>query len=214
MKNTQFIKTFYTVLITLSLLITYSCSSDSAITEEVNNSPEQVDNSPEVKDASSLLFMYEEEKLARDTYTYLGGLWSVNQFENIKKSEQKHMDAVASLLDKNGIEYTVLPYGEFHNNDLQALYNQFKIDGAVSKSNALQIGATIEDLDIVDLQNFINKTSHTSIISVYESLLCGSRNHLRNFLKAIENIGDTYSPQYLSLDDYANIINGSQERCN
>lgn len=42
-----------------------------------------------------------EEKLARDTYMYLGGLWCLNQFASVKNSEHTHMDALDRLLAVN-----------------------------------------------------------------------------------------------------------------
>ncbi|TXG35128.1 DUF2202 domain-containing protein [Seonamhaeicola maritimus] len=209
MKNIKLLKGIYVLVLVLSVVLISTCSSDSK--EEESLIP--INGLEEVEE-NALLFMLEEEKLARDTYTYLSELWSLNQFDNIKKSEQSHMNAVASLLDKNNIDYTILPYGEFNNQELQALYNKFKIDGAINKSKALQIGATIEDLDIVDLQNFMDNISNASIESIFNSLQCGSKNHLRSFVKAIEINGDTYTPQYLTSDSYTSILTGSQEKCN
>lgn len=165
-------------------------------------------------DKASLLFMLEEEKLARDTYIYLNDVWSINQFANIKDSEQTHMDAIQKLLVMYQIEFTILPIGEFKNKGLQDYYNQFKVDGAISASNAFKIGATIEDLDIVDLQEYIDATSNSSLITVFENLKCGSRNHLRSFIKGIDKAGDSYTPQFLSQNEYESIILGSQEQCN
>ncbi len=50
-----------------------------------------------------LVFMRQEEKLARDVYLYLDGLYGGNQpgakiFARIAESEQRHTDAVAQLL--------------------------------------------------------------------------------------------------------------------
>jgi hypothetical protein len=161
-----------------------------------------------------LLFMLEEEKLARDTYIYMNNLWSMNQFDNIKNSEQTHMNAIKTILDQNNIDYTILPEGQFDNENLQNLYNQFVIDGQVSSSNALQIGATIEDLDIVDLEDYINESTNQVLISTYQSLQCGSRNHLRSFVSAINNDESIYIPQFLTIEEYENILNGSHEQCN
>jgi hypothetical protein len=161
-----------------------------------------------------LLFMLEEEKLARDTYIYMNNLWSMNQFDNIKNSEQTHMNAIKTILDQNDIDYTILPEGQFDNENLQNLYNQFVIDGQVSSSNALQIGATIEDLDIVDLEDYINESTNQVLISTYQSLQCGSRNHLRSFVSAFNNNESIYIPQFLTIEEYENILNGSHEQCN
>ena len=211
MKNLKFKSVLPFILLSLSLSVLYACddnNDDEAINEAVlNQTLTQTD-----KDA--LLFMLEEEKLARDTYMYLNNLWSVNQFANIKNSEQTHMNAIENLLIQYNVEYTILPEGEFANTDLQNLYNQFVIDGNVSVANALQIGATIEDLDIVDLEERLALTSNTAIISVFQSLQCGSRNHLRSFVFGIENGGNTYTPQYLTQEDYNTILEGSHEQCN
>ena len=165
-------------------------------------------------DKSALLFMLEEEKLARDTYIYLNDLWSINQFANIKNSEQTHMDLVENLLIENNIEYSIQPVGEFETQTLQNFYDQFVSDGSVSTANAMQIGATIEDLDIKDLQDYLDATTHTDVIAVFENLQCGSRNHLRSFVLGIENSGNTYIPQFLSQEDFDLIIASNQEQCN
>lgn len=165
-------------------------------------------------DKEALLFMFEEEKLARDTYLFLGEQWALNQFLNIRNSEQNHMDAVEQMLVKYDINYTELPIGEFSNRELQSLYNEFITDGVSNESAALKVGATIEDLDIVDLQDRIDQTGNSDIIAVFESLQCGSRNHLRSFVASIEKTGSTYLPQYLDIDTYNDILNSTHEKCN
>ena len=193
----------------LSLSFLSACSDD-----EGDNTNENVLNQTLTEsDINALLFMLEEEKLARDTYRYLNNEWSLNQFANIKNSEQTHMDAVENLLIQYDIEYTILPEGEFANQTLQNYYNQFILDGSLSQANALQIGATIEDLDIVDLRDYLVVTTNSDLISVFNSLQCGSRNHLRSFVFGIENTGNTYLPQFLSLEEYNAIIDGSHEQC-
>lgn len=196
------------VLFMLSLTFFSSCTDD----DDTDN--ENVSQTITESDEAALIFMLEEEKLARDTYAYLDGLWSTNQFANIMNSEQTHMNAVENLLIQYNLDYTILPVGEFENQDLQNLYNQFVIDGAVNTANALQIGATIEDLDIVDLQSNLDATTNSDLISVFEMLQCGSRNHLRSFVSSIEISGSTYIPQFLTQDWYDSILSASHEQCN
>lgn len=155
--------------------------------------------------------MLEEEKLARDTYTYLDNLYNINQFSNIKRSEQSHMDAVVNLMEQYTIPYTIYPDGQFANQDIQDFYNQFVTKGAIDTINALEVGAIIEDLDIVDLQDYIEVTSNAKIIMVFENLQCGSRNHLRSFVSVLENSGNSYTPQSLTVADYELIVNDSTE---
>jgi len=168
----------------------------------------------EQQEKDALLYMLEEEKLARDTYTYLDSKYSNTPFGNIKKSEQSHMNAIENLLIKANENPTILPSGVFANQDLQNLYNQLTTEGSLSLIKALQVGATIEDLDIVDLEKYKATTTNTSILNVFNSLQCASRNHLRSFVSAIANIGGSYTPQFLTQTEYNAILAGNQEQCN
>jgi hypothetical protein len=214
MKNLLFTRLIAFVILILALPSLLACNEDNVNEDNTVSDNSIVSQTLTDSDKEALLFMLEEEKLARDTYIYLNDLWSVNQFANIKNSEQTHMDAVENLLIQNNIAYSILPVGEFADQNLQNFYNQFVADGAISLSIALQIGATIEDLDIVDLEDYMDATTNAGLISVFEGLQCGSRNHLRSFISAIENNGDIYSPQFLSEDAYNAILNASHERCN
>ena len=102
---------------------------------------------------NSLVYMREEEKLARDVYGTLYQRWKSNIFNNISSSEQTHMDAILHLLQRYNLPDPVASneVGVFTNTILQDLYNQLVIKGNSSLSNAFQVGATIEDLDIFDL---------------------------------------------------------------
>ena len=60
------------------------------------------------------------------------------------------------------------------------------------------MGCTIEDLDIKDLQELIQNSDNIDILTVYQNLMLGSRNHLRSFNRLYENQGLTYSEQFIS----------------
>src|SRR4030042_6160303 len=51
-----------------------------------------------------LTYMREEEKLARDVYIYLFDMYGSRIFGNISVSEQRHMDALKTLIDKYDID--------------------------------------------------------------------------------------------------------------
>ena len=164
-------------------------------------------------DASSLLFMLEEEKLAHDVYTFLYSNWETRPFANIKESEKVHMQKVQELLDQNKIPYEILPEGKFKNQNLQKLYNDLTAKGKVSEIEALKAGATIEDVDIYDLQRLTKETQNQDIANVYKFLECASRNHLRAFSRNLEMRNAKYVPQYISQNDYEKIINAEHEQC-
>ena len=80
-------------------------------------------------------------------------------------------------------------------------------------SDALKVGAAIEEIDILDLQEYIAQTDKEDIRVVYENLTKGSRNHLRSFVSTLsKQTGETYQPQYLDQATYDAIIGSETER--
>lgn len=164
-------------------------------------------------DIEGLLLMREEEKLAHDVYMHFYGLYGQQLFLNIANSEQSHMDAVLVLLDGYGIEDPALDdEGVFANEELGALYNSLIEQGSVSLTEALTVGATIEDLDINDLQVWLDGTENSDIIRVYENLLKGSENHMRGFVRNLEALGGTYTPQFITVEEYEAILAASNSQ--
>lgn len=160
---------------------------------------------------SGLLYMYEEEKLARDVYNDLYAQWGQSVFQNIASSEQMHMDAVQTLLVRYGIPVPEMASGSFSDPALQSLYTELMATGSKSLADALKAGVTIEEVDIVDLQTRIAQTKKTDFQQVYNSLMLGSYNHLRAYVRVVERqMGVTYQPQYLTDDLYQSILAGSQ----
>ncbi len=161
-----------------------------------------------------LIQMREEEKLARDVYTTLGTKRWAKIFSNIAESEQTHTIAVKNLLTMYSIPDPVLDdtVGKFTSSDMQKLYNDLVAQWNKSLLDALIVGAIVEDLDISDLNILIKETDKENIINVYNNLNRWSRNHLRAYVKNINQNGWTYSPQYISLSEYNDIISSQQER--
>ena len=102
------------------------------------------------------------------------------------------------------------PFGVFADPAIQALYDELLARGSVSLVDALMVGATIEDLDIVDLRE--RATDTPDIARVYANLEQGSRNHLRAFVTNLTRRGATYTPTDLTLDEFDAIVSSSQER--
>ena len=159
-------------------------------------------------ETDALLFMWEEEKLARDVYTSLGTIWTKPIFSNIASSEQTHMDAVKELLDRYSLAAPSNgAAGVFVNTELQALYTQLVAQGSLSELDAVKVGAAIEEIDILDLQERLPQTDQADIEQVFNSLLTGSYNHLNAFAANYWNIsGTAYVPQYMSQAAYDAIV--------
>ncbi len=160
------------------------------------------------EESAALLYMREEEKLAHDVYVTLYAKWGLPIFQNISQSEQKHTDAVKELLDRYGLsDPASSSLGVFTNPELQKLYNDLVARGSQSLSEALKVGAMIEEVDILDLQERLAQNDNADIQQVFNNLLNGSYNHLRSFTSTLKTqTGETYQPQYLSAEAYQAII--------
>lgn len=163
---------------------------------------------------AALMVMREEEYLAHDVYDLLGKMYSRRVFLNIIKSEDRHTDAVKALIEKYGLTDPALNHvqGVFNNAELQSLYNNLIAKGSESLLQALVVGATIEDVDIYDLEKHLEVTDNEDIKMVFQNLMRGSRNHLRAFYRNILSEGGSYTPQYISVDLFNEIINSEHER--
>ncbi len=165
-------------------------------------------------EAEGILLMREEEKLARDVYLTLYDKWGLRTFTNIAGAESTHMDAMGVLLERYNLEDPIKSdtIGVFTNPEMQNLYDTLVAQGSESFNAALNVGATIEDLDIYDLERLIADTDNDDLKIVYQNLLKGSRNHMRAFDMQLSRNGVDYQAQFMSDEGLALILNTDMER--
>jgi len=167
------------------------------------------------QEVCDLQYLVEEEKLARDVYLYALEKYGLQIFRNISSSEQRHMNNVSYLLDIYGIHNPALDLkiGEFSIQELGNLYNKFIRQIDISLIDALKVGATIEDLDIHDIDELIENTTNSHLLTVYDRLNCGSRNHMRGYMMHLYSYKSIYEPQFISNEQFEHILSGPKERC-
>jgi hypothetical protein len=140
-----------------------------------------------VKKFDQMEYLLEEEKLARDLYTHFYELYGIRVFGNIKLSEQKHMELVQSLLEKEGSDFTTLnEKGKSHSQELQELYDKLIKKGTKSQLEALKVGKLIEETDIKDLKEAKEQTNSEYKKIIYSNLIRASENHLNAFNRWID----------------------------
>jgi len=160
-------------------------------------------------ESSGILFMREEEKLARDVYLYLYEVYPLRPFLNISNSEQAHMNAMLYLIDTLNLVDPVgdNPPGVFQNEELQELYDELILRGSKSQEEALRVGALIEEVDIIDIQRELDENArHEEVIRVYGNLIRASGSHLRAFVRGLELYDVEYKPVLLDPDQFSQII--------
>ena len=168
----------------------------------------QTEEMVETTGAEGLLYMAEEEKLARDVYLALYEKWGSRVFLNIANAEQQHMDAVSAVMKDKEIANPVedSEIGVFHNTEIAALYESLVAQGSTSIEEAFLVGAIIEDLDIYDLQRSIEASEDEVEIWVYNNLLRGSESHMRAFVRQLNGYGMDYTARYISDAELSRIL--------
>jgi hypothetical protein len=205
---------FKSILLAVIVMLSFSACENS--NNPVSNS-EFTNDSTTIEQTAikDLLQLYEEEKLARDVYLYAYQKWNDKIFNNIANSEQNHINAVKTILEQYKISHSELQeIGKFDNTELQTIYNELISKCDISLQEALTVGAIVEDLDINDLNIFATHTQNDTILEMYKNLNCGSRNHIVSFTSKLSKYNTEYTPQYISIELYNSIIDGSDNFCN
>jgi len=164
------------------------------------------------QESTDLYQLRDEEFLAKDIYDYAYEKYQNEIFNNISQSEQSHTDAVLNLLNLYEIEDPAANHqaGVYDNEELQAIYDQLVAQVDISEQDALHVGATIEDLDIYDIELLESHTENKDLLNVYSKLKCGSRNHMRSFTSSLES---NYLAQFLTQENIDEIVNSEKEKC-
>ena len=178
----------YSVVL-LAAMILSSCSDqvtgslNSTESSELNKTELLVPGELSQEEADGIIFMRQEEKVARDVYTILGQTWNLQIFENIKMAEQKHMDAVKKMIIKYNLTDPVIndEVGVFADPAFQQMFDDFVLQGQQSIIEAMLVGQTIEEQDIAALENQLSFIDNQDLIKVYSNLKTASENHLFAF---------------------------------
>lgn len=158
-------------------------------------------------EAADLAFQREEEKLAHDVYEAMYANWQAKIFDNISTAEQRHADTMKRMLDQYNLPDSAdAEWGVFNNRDLQDKFDELVTKGAQSFIDGLYVGATIEEIDMISLQDAIDGTTRIDLLTAYQNLMEGSKDHLRSYVKDLENQGVIYVPQYISQELYEAIL--------
>jgi len=169
--------------LTAALLVT------SAVAKGGKNNKSSTSSELTQEQKDTLLFIYQEEKVARDVYITLGNAYA-NQttFAMIQGSEQEHIDKAKGLCETYDVDISEVDesaIGVFVVPVLQELYDTLVAQGYQSELSALMVGEYVELTDIEDLEH-AEIGMPSDVVNVYENLKAGSYNHLDAFRSAID----------------------------
>lgn len=148
---------------------------------------------------------YAEEQMAARVYRALAATHpEIRPFQNIPRAEDRHAGAIAALLAAQPASapnptMTINPTYARLGDDLIAR-------GQPSETDALRVGAYIEEKDILDLRALATRVDHADARALIAQLEQGSHHHLSAFVRQLHARGQTYTPQLLTAEDFAQIL--------
>jgi len=158
------------------------------------------------REKDSLIFIWEEEKAARDLYNGLYEKNNMTIFLDLVRSESSHMDQARTVMEKHGLTLPPDEPGVFQNQTLQEIHDQLLAEGLQSDQDALTVAAIFEEISIVDLEKELLASQAEDVRTVYDGLLAGSRKHLRSYVSDLEGQGIEYQPRYLEAEQFQEIV--------
>ncbi|HSO64579.1 MAG TPA: DUF2202 domain-containing protein [Ornithinibacter sp.] len=138
--------------------------------------------------ATALTFAREEERMARDLYAALAAEHDgARPFSNITRSEDRHFDAIGTLLDRYDVTDPSAgkAAGTYAVAVVQDLYDGWLKEGKTSLDAAYRVGVELEQRDVADLEKTIADDLPSDVDTVLGNLLEGSKQHLAAYERAV-----------------------------
>ena len=159
-----------------------------------------------VAEEDGLIFIWEEEKAARDLYTSLYEKNNLTIFLDLMRSESSHMDQARAVIDSHNLILPEDERGVFQNQTLQKIHDDLLAEGLESDEDALKVAAAFEEISIVDLEKELAAAEAEDLRTVYQGLLAGSRKHLRSYVSDLKGQGIQYEPRYIDRAEFEGIV--------
>lgn len=153
-----------------------------------------------------LLFIWEEEKAARDLYSSFYNDNNLTIFPDLARSESSHMDQARAVIDRHNLTIPDNNEGVFENQTLQRIHDDLLAEGEKSDADALKAAAAFEEISILDLERELAAAETEEVKTVYQGLLAGSRKHLRSYVSDLKDQGIEYRPRYLEMGEFEDTV--------
>jgi hypothetical protein len=154
---------------------------------------------------ADLLYLSEEEKMARDICAVFWEKHDIVLFETVMNTEQRHMDMIRNAKARHGIKKVAdrSKAGVYTNQKLQDIYTEMTDKHDTTFHKALLNSALITETAILGLRDAISELNgnQPKLAKVYDTLLDDSENHLRIFAGVLATLDDAdYEAQHEDMD--------------
>ena len=158
------------------------------------------------REKDGLIFIWEEEKAARDIYSSLHEKNNLTIFLDLTRSEESHMDQAKAVIEKYDLSLPKDVPEAFGNQTLQDIHDRLLAEGLESDEQALKAAAEFEEISIMDLEAELAAAENEDIRTMYQGLLAGSRKHLRSYVADLKEQEIEYEPRHLERSEFEDTV--------
>lgn len=166
---------------------------------------------PSPDEQETLRFLLEQRRLVRDIYRHLHGAWEIPAFADLAGAEQRGIGELQRLHRQLRLRH--LPAdgepGIFADPALGQLYRRLLTQGLFDIREALELGALIEEMSIIDLRDAIDESRSHRLDQIYIALLGNAYAHLRAIHRQLARSGVDYQPRLLPREGLEAILNNA-----
>jgi hypothetical protein len=158
------------------------------------------------REKDGLIFIWEEEKAARDIYSSLYEKNNLTIFLDLTRSEESHMDQAKAVIEKYDLSLPKDVPVAFGNQTLQNIHDRLLAEGLESDEQALKAAAEFEEISIMDLEAELAAVENEDVRTMYQGLLAGSRKHLRSYVADLKEQEIEYEPRHLERSEFEETV--------
>src|SRR5688572_9586945 len=161
-------------------------------------------------EVNSIFFTLEGQKLQRDYQASMAEIWDNAGFREASRNASLRMEAVALLLPRFGLALPADTRGVFRDPHLAELYFQFTEQGSSTEEGAMEMGAELSELNILDLQTHLDAAMKEDMRLVYRHVLEASGVQLWASARAVERFGGVpYEPRFMTTLSFEQIMDSA-----
>lgn len=145
--------------------------------------------------------------MAHDLYVAAAAQWPMSVFQRLALAEAQHEAALTQLAASIQAPLPAAQPGVYATAELQQMYAALLPLVNGSLTGALKAGALVEETDLADLRRLRATATDEPTQQVLLNLEQATARHLTAFARQLAFQGVTYTPEVLTPDEYAAVLN-------
>jgi hypothetical protein len=161
-----------------------------------------------------LLYLFEEHKMLIDLYSAISVTHPTLQvISNVGQADDQLLKVDDALTSRLGFaSQTSHEQGFYNDKRIKTQYDLFAGKAGGTAKEVIASALQVEEQHLALLTSMVARTSNTDLLLIYQMEQAVARNNIRALFVALGSYGQsTYTPRYLTVEAYKEIVNAKME---